>query len=225
MRHALAFFACAACAGGNNPAAFAPPSDLMAEWQGDRDVELRWRHHAQAPGGYWVELTTPGGDFVKLGAVWPDAPRFRHTDLAPETTFIYRVQPFFGEPSTPAELTTGEGPAGVLEEGPFVTPADARAGRSLRAHADAAPVALSATLAAADTVELRWQDRTRDEDGYLIEIADGATGTYAVRALLPPNSISFRALGLPQHTRLRFRVRAFFYGTPSNLVAVTTPAE
>ena len=225
MRRALAWIACAACAGGSSTAAFAPPSDLVAERHGDRDVELRWRHHAHAPGGYWVELTTPGGDFVKLGAVWPDAPRFRHTDLAPETTFIYRVEPFFGTPSAPAELTTGEGAAGTQEEGPFTPPADARAGRSLRTHADAAPATLTATLAAADTVELRWQDRARDEDGYLVELADGATGAFAVRALLPANSTSFRALELPPRTHVRFRVRAFFYGKPSNLVAVTTAAD
>jgi hypothetical protein len=224
MRRASVLLACAACAGGGHTTAFAPPSDLVAERR-DHDVELRWRHRARAPGGYWVESTTPGGDFVKLGAVWPDAPRFRHTDLAPETTFLYRVQPFFGEPSVPAELTTGEGPAGVLEAGPFAPPGEARAGRSLRAHADASPAALSVTLAAADTVELRWQDGARDEDGYLVEIADGATASYAVRALLPADSVSFRAVALPQRTRLRFRVRAFFYGTPSEVVAVTTPAE
>src|SRR4051794_2217470 len=70
-------------------ATFASPSALKATVTDHSNVDLRWKNNATAPSGAWVEFTTPGDDFVKLDAVWPDTTTYRHPDVAPETTLIY----------------------------------------------------------------------------------------------------------------------------------------
>src|SRR6266511_2118217 len=73
--------------------AFAPPADVTATLSDVSAVDLRWKPRATEPGGYWIEFATPGSDFVKLGAAWPDTVTFRHEDLPGATTFIYRIRP------------------------------------------------------------------------------------------------------------------------------------
>src|SRR5262245_41968129 len=78
----------------NGAAAFAPPSGLVAKLADHSNIDLWWKYTATAPGGAWVEFTTPGDDYVKLEAVWPDTITFHHPDVSPETKFIYRIRPF-----------------------------------------------------------------------------------------------------------------------------------
>jgi hypothetical protein len=211
--------------------AFAAPSDLTATLTGSFDVELRWKHNATEPGGAWVEFTTPDADFVKLDAVWPGTTTYRHAGVAPETTFIYRVVPFFGRASEVLAMTTGRAAQNderPLVEGPLESESSvANTGgpkAQLRTRGDAAPARLSATLPSATIVDLRWEDRSADEDGYLVELAE-AGRDFQIGALLPPNATSFRKSALPPATRIEFRVRAFFYGASSSPASVTTPAE
>src|SRR3954470_9029425 len=76
--------------------AFAAPSALTATLADSTSIDLHWTHNATEPVGYWIEFKTPEADFVKLDLVSPPTSTFRHSDLAPETTFIYRVLPLFG---------------------------------------------------------------------------------------------------------------------------------
>jgi hypothetical protein len=215
--------------------AFAPPADLTATLRNASDIDLRWRPSTTEPGGYWIEFATPGADFVKLGAVWPETTTFRHAALAAETTFIYRIRPFFGRVSNLATITTGSAPAAAPSEveGPLEEPGSAPASggpgptksiRSTLTIADAAPGDLATTLRSPTSVDLRWGDHATDEDGYLVEFSQDQRD-FKICALLPPNITSFRKAALPPNTKLYFRVRAFFYAEPSKLVSVTTPAE
>jgi hypothetical protein len=176
-------------------------------------------------------------DFTLLDAVWRGTTVLRHSDVAPETTFGYRVRNFFGRPSDVVEIVTGAAPregAPQPEEGPLgATPPLARPAvqRSLKTTAtiaEARPAGLTAILSAASaptSVDLRWTDRASDEDGYLAEMAVGPDTEFTLIALLPPDTTSFRKVGLTARTRHRFRVRAHFLGPPSNVATVTTPAE
>src|SRR4051794_26685372 len=103
---------------------FAPPSELTAVLADHLNVDLHWKNNAKAPGGGWVEFTTPGDEFIKLDAVWPDKTTFRHPDVAPETKFIYRVRPFYGKPSQAVTVTTGSvrSQPSTEEEGPLDEP-------------------------------------------------------------------------------------------------------
>jgi hypothetical protein len=212
-------------------AAFAPPSDLRATLTRPTEIVLAWQHHAREATGYWVEFTTPGADFVKLEVAWPERTTFTHADLAPDTTFIYRVVPFFGRPSAVTIVHGGAAPAGQValeNEGPLEEPGAAPPGvarRSLRTPAtiaQAAPADLTATLTGPTTAVLRWSDRANDEDGYLLELARGQ-GDFQVCALLPADTTSFRKVELPPREVSRFRVRAFFLGSPSAVASASTP--
>jgi hypothetical protein len=206
---------------------FAGPGPLTATLVGSNEIALAWRHRGGETGGYWVEFATPGSDFVKLDVAWPERTAFSHPDLAPGTTFLYRVVPFFGR--TSPVVTTFSGPATLDEalesEGPLEVPeAELVVHRALRAPpplAEAAPAELRVTLAAATAI-LRWSDRAVDEDGYLVELAQGS-GAFEVCALLPANTTSFRKVSLPPASELHFRVRAFYLGEPSNVASADTP--
>jgi hypothetical protein len=213
-------------------APFASPSQLTATLVDPSTIGLAWKHEAAEPAGYWIEFATPGADFVKLEVAWSPGTSFTHRDVAPETTFLYRVVPFFGRVSNEVAATTGtalqKGPSPA--EGPMEEPGSAapdRAGSSIKAMATiaaAAPANLTMARVSSTTAELRWEDRAADEDGYLLELAQDPGG-FQVCALLPPNTTSFRKIALPPGRAVRFRVRAFFYGQPSSLVTIDTPKE
>jgi len=215
-------------------AAFASPGQLVAVYT-NGDVHLAWKNYATAPGGNWVEVSTPGSEYTKLQVSLNEAPatEYVHPRVAPETQFIYHINPFFGQASKPVEITTGEAPqhpAG-LEEGPL--PADTNriantqkvSIRNLQTFAKATPTDLTATLSSPTSVDLRWTDIASDEDGYLVEWKTPDAGSFTVCALLLPDTTSFRKIELPAKTKCRFRVRPYFYGKPSETASVLTSPE
>jgi len=228
-----AFAACilaAAIAAQAKEATFTAPSGLTATVT-NRDVELHWKNNATAPGGNWIEFTTPGDDYTKLDAAWTDVTGYLHPDVAPESKFIYHIKPFFGQPSAEVEIITGKAATNapqLEEEGPLPdnvteTNTDQKSIHAVATFAAAAPDGLTAKLASPTSVELRWKDHASDEDGYLVELAAAGDKEFKLAALLPPNSTSFKKTQLPSELKCRFRVRAFFYGEPSNVASVNTP--
>src|SRR6185369_7285539 len=81
---------------------FTAPSQLTATVT-NGCVDLHRKNNATAPGGSWIEFTTPGDDYTKLEAAWPNVNAYLHPDVAPESKFIYRIHPFYGQ--TSAEVT------------------------------------------------------------------------------------------------------------------------
>lgn len=215
-----------------NPVTFSAPTELTTRLVNRADVDLHWKNNATAPGGNWVEFTTPGDDYVKLEATGSTVTVFRHPDIAPDTNFCYRILPFFGQPTAEFLITTGktklsdvpdlvEGPLSFtrnLTHGPHVSI------RSVATFMASAPDGLEVTLASATSVALRWNDHATDEDGYLVEVAAIGEKEFKLCALLPPDTLSFRKNQLPEQTPCRFRVRAFFYGTPSNIAFTISSA-
>lgn len=216
-----------------SPFSFAPPSHLTASLVG-RDIDLRWSHAATAPGACWIEFSTPGDDFTKLDVVAPGTTTYRHPMVMSGTKFIYRVRPSYGKPSAEVELTTGTGPQDAAgngeEEGPL-PPQEAGEQppklsiRSAANFADAAPDGLTAKLSQPTHAELRWHDRSTDEDGFLVEISAAGDGAFSFCALQPPDATSFRKIQLPAGRKCRFRVSAFFYGEASATASVVTPPQ
>src|SRR5579872_7022201 len=80
---------------GKADAAFAPPDQLTGVLT-NGDVLLHWKNNATADGGNWVEFSTPGSEYTKLAVFLNEAPstEFIHPRVAPETDFIYHIQPF-----------------------------------------------------------------------------------------------------------------------------------
>lgn len=222
---------------------FAGPTDLVATMPDPYNVRLQWNNHAAAEGGNLLEFqlhpagaSLPAderGQFLILAFMDSKTDTFRHEDLGAETVFSYRIHPYFGRCTVPREIVTGSAAAAAKEpeeaEGPLDEPAgQAGAGTALASIrppgtlAAAAPVDLTVSLSQATHVVLRWRDRAADADGYLVEIGGYADHGFQVCAFLPPHTTSFRKTALPPETRIYFRVRAFFYGPPSNVVTQTT---
>jgi len=216
-----------------NDAAFALPTHLVATMT-NNDVVLNWQNNATTDGGVWVEYTTPGSDYIQLDALGSDSGEtsFLHPNVSPQTTLLYRLRPFFGKATKAVEITTGPAATGDspgLPMGPIDPTNNVASDRwqkfSIRQTAtlaQAMPSDLIAKLSASTSVELRWKDRSSDEDGFLLEIS-ARDGDYVPCALLPPDTTSFRKTGLPAETKCYFRVRAFFNGPPVGPVSVTTP--
>ncbi|MGW0203511.1 hypothetical protein, partial [Nonomuraea sp. NPDC003201] len=86
----------------------------------------------------------------------------------------------------------------------------------------AAPTGLTATVTQADGIAFRWADRARDEEGFLLEDRPAGRPDYRVTAVLAPDVNAFGLVTLPEERHASYRVRAFRYGPPSNVVRRTT---
>jgi hypothetical protein len=235
---AAMIFACGCSTKDSTPAddskAFASPGLLTAALT-KGNIILHWQNNATADGGNWVEFATPGSDYTKLGVFMSETnvTSFLHPRVAPRTTFIYHIQPFFGRATKPVEITTGisTNNAPMLDEGPIASSNGTFSGanatkvsiRTMQTFATAAPTDLTATLSSPTSVDLHWKSRASDEDGYLLEIGPGDGGKFQICALLSPGTTSFRKIGLLSQTKYSFRVRAFFNGKPSGTASITTP--
>lgn len=213
----------------NSNTAFASPTELTTVLTNGNNAMLHWKNNATADSGVWIEYTTLGYDWIQLDAFPSDenVNEFLHANLAPRTRFLYRLQPFFGRPTKTLEITTGNSTNGAtsFSDGPISPTNNISTGkkfsvRSLKTFVKAAPADLTATLSSPTSVDLHWRNHAADEDGYLLEISAHPKSDFAPCALLPANATSFRKTHLPPKTKIYFRVRAFFYGKPSDVCQV-----
>ena len=223
--------------GGITPAGepFASPSDVTAKLAEGGHIDIQWRNNGAEQTGTFLEFNmNPGEPFGILEILDLETTSVRHPDVAPETHFGYRVRPYFGRASDVVEITTGPAPpesAPAEVEGPLPSSAapsdsDPKASvRSVATLAAARPTGLTAALSLPTTVDLRWHDRASDEEGYLADMSLAPGGAWQTVALLPADATSFRKVGVPAQTRVRFRVRAYFLGPPASSVTVVTPPE
>ncbi|HTQ30694.1 MAG TPA: fibronectin type III domain-containing protein [Opitutaceae bacterium] len=210
-------------------AAFAPPTDLTATLADPIDIDLRWKNNASNAAGYFVQYSPEANnDFVIITTVPPNATTYRHPRLLPNTRFVFRVVPFFGQASNVASITTGkEGPQQPPAPEPPAS-ASTEAKYSLRSTAtagQAAPTDLTAKLIPPAGVELKWKDHASDADGYLVEIKPEGSTDFKASVSLNPGSTELISYGFPNETKFFFRVRAYVVGKPSNLAEQTTGAD
>jgi hypothetical protein len=221
---------------GSNPA-FALPTELSAALTNGSNVVLHWKNNATADGGVWVEYTTPGSDYIQLDALDSDSGEtsFVHPNVAPQTTLLYRLEPFFGRPTGSVGITTGPASTNDVPHLPMgpIDPTNAVALdqwpkfsiRTMTTFARAMPSDLTTALSSPSSVDVRWKDHASDEDGFLLEISADPAAGFVPCALLPPDTTSFRKTGLPPTTKCYFRVRAFFYGRPTDPTTMSTSAR
>ena len=211
------------------PGPFAPPSQLTARLRESIHVDLSWQDNATHEAGYFVEGFYAGQgpdsqEFSVIDVLPPDATTFAHEKLLPETRFVYRVRPFFGKASNVAEVTTGrKGPPQMQAATSDPPPATVQASiRSTESEALAAPADLRATLLPPAGIRLEWKDHARDEDQYLIEIRSDPAGGFRVSSFEPADTRTWTSYDFDAETTFAFRVRAFIYGEPSNVVETKT---
>lgn len=217
---------------------------LTASMPSHYDVALTWRDPSSVCAGHIVEFATePDGQFTTLG-FWPaNQNNFLHPRLVPDTTFFYRVRPYSGSASAPIEISLPSNVSdaeyaaryakpedyswGAPETVPARNAADRKSIRDSKTAATAAPTDLHAVIApeTVSGIHLTWTDRDNDAEGYLIEMKADNDSDYKVCAIVGPNINSFGWSLCPPQRKGSFRVRAYYFGQPSNLVSEKTGPE
>jgi hypothetical protein len=227
-----------ACSASAPPEAARPEAavHLTATLVSPIDITLKWNGSAAGAAGHVVEFATePDGVYTILQFVPSTQTQFTHPDLVPETAFYYRVRPYHGPASSRIEVALPAPPAGEdleKDDGAWAQPQSLRRGasaghaiRSASPPPEAAPTDLKASIVHSTGVRFTWTDRARDEDGYLLEVQAEGHPEFSVAAVLDPDVDTFGLITLPSEKRAAFRVRAFYYGKPSNLAHEKTGAE
>lgn len=209
------------------------------------DVVLTWRDSPGDPAGHIVEYTNhPTDEWVILSFIPAGRNTFTHPRLAPGTPYNYRVRPFHGAASAPIEVTVAAGLSDKAYADAYALPEDyswappaslARPGDSIRALkslrqsttvAHAAPSGFRADLATGTVsgFKLTWLDQASDEEGFLLEQVRGP-GDFVVCAVIEPNINAFGWALEPPARKATFRIRAYYYGPPSNVVRIQTGGD
>jgi subtilisin family serine protease len=68
------------------------PTNLVATVQSSSQIRLTWTDNATGEDNYTVERKTPGGAFVSVATLGPNATTFTDSGLSASTTYIYRVK-------------------------------------------------------------------------------------------------------------------------------------
>ncbi|HTB80231.1 MAG TPA: fibronectin type III domain-containing protein [Opitutaceae bacterium] len=217
------------------------PIHLTATLVPPNDVTLAWKDPAPDAAGHIVEFTSgTNPEFITLGFLPPGQTTFTHPRLAPTTTYFYRVKPIYGPASNsvtvtlPKELSDADYTAKyALPEdyswaGPKTIPPKTEvAMHSIRDAKTAdlgAPTDLKASLVktTVSAFHFTWTDHASDADGYVLETIPEGTSDFTVCAVMDPHINSFGFAFNPPVRTGRFRVRAFYYGQPSNVAEQKT---
>jgi hypothetical protein len=210
--------------------------ELAASLTSPSNIELRWTNNTSDVAGRIVEWATdPQGEYVTLAFLAPRLNTFVHSDLPLDTPCYYRVRPYLGPASDPVEITTGKAPADdavVSFDETWADPKKTSGGSSATQHsirsassaAAASPAGLTAKLIHPTGIQFNWTDRASDEDGYMLEIKLDEEPEFRVCALIDADVTSYGYAVVPPETKATFRVRAYYYGKPSNVDGKTTGA-
>jgi hypothetical protein len=222
----------------SEPHGQAPPILLTATLVSPIDIALTWTGADPGAASRVVEYATePAGPYTILRFVPPGQTTFKHPDLMPETTFYYRVRGVYGPASPTVEVTLPPGDIderGKTDDHSWTEPRTVFRGPvpvvSIRAAGTSptqagAPTDLRATVMHANGIRFAWTDHASDEEGYLLEVRPAGQTDYSVAAVLDRDINSYGLIILPGEKKATYRVRAFYYGVPSNVVHLKTGRE
>lgn len=211
---AAALLAVAACASTPAPADQA----LTATLVGGDNVHLAWHNTSPAPAGDVVEYSNSAtGQFTPLDFVPPTQTTYAHDNLMPDTAFYYKVVPYFGPTSNAVTVDLPPGP-GTDDAGSWATPATLPGPiPHASVHTPAgAPTDLKATIEAANGIKLTWTDNDTDAAGYFVEVRQQGSTEFRVLQVLDPKINTCGVITPPNQKHLTIRIRAAYYGTPTN---------
>lgn len=227
---------CSAAAPPQKTVRSEPAIRLSATLVSPTDITLEWNGQDPKAAGRIVEFATePQGRYTILQFLPPNQTTFTHPDLIPLTPFYYRLRSFYGPASPSVEVSLPKGSFDKKTQNkdhswlnPRAIPGGAAVKQSIRdpgTASAAAPADLRATIMHANGIKFTWTDRAKDEEGYLLEIRPVGDADFRVAAVLDPDITSFGLITLPQEKHSFFRVRAYYYGPPSNIAHQTTGAD
>jgi hypothetical protein len=128
----------------------------------------------------------------------------------------------------PGDLTDKDKESEARWVPPQVVPRGQVRRASLRDPATAAAAAPTDLLAAVmhpNGIRFTWTDHATDEEGFLLEVRPAGSREFGTAAVLDPNVNSFGLITLPTEKQATYRLRAFYYGRPSNVAHRRTGPE
>lgn len=160
-----------------------PPDDLRAvPYSGSTGITLVWTDpdSTNGAGGYRVErATAPNGTFSTIATYSGDGTNYSYWDRAvsESVTYYYRVRALslVGNPSPPSGVVWAAPPPN-------------------------APTAAGACMSAPFRVKVRWQDNSKTESIFLIDMVDGSAGG---QGSVPANTQVFETMFRSSTTRYR----------------------
>ncbi|MCA1628325.1 MAG: fibronectin type III domain-containing protein, partial [Acidobacteria bacterium] len=171
----------------------ATPGNLVATATSSSQISLTWTDTASNEDGFKIERCQGAGctNFTQIGQVGAGVTSFGNTELAPSTTYVYRVRAFNSggnsDYSNTAQATTQAAPA-----------------------PPAAPSNLVATAVSSSQINLSWADNSNNEDGFRVERKTGATGTYVEIGTVTTGVTTYQdTTGLASGIQYFYRVRAY----------------
>jgi hypothetical protein len=219
------------------------PIHLTATLASPNDVALEWKDPTPNAAGHIIEFTSgTNPEFITLGFLPPSQTTFTHARLAPATTYYYRVRPIYGPASNPVEVTLPKELSNAEYAAKFALPEDyswaspktiapqtevaMRSIRNVQTADQGAPTDLNASLVktTVSAFSFTWTDHASDADGYVLETMPEGASDFTVCAVMDPHINSFGYAFSPPARSAHFRVRAFYYGTPSNVAEQKTGA-
>jgi hypothetical protein len=178
------------------------PTNLTATPLSSTRIDLLWTDNATNEQGFKVERSTGGGSFSQVALLGPNVTTYSSTSLTAGTAYTYRVRAYEG--------SNDSGYSNVASATTLSTPA--------------APSNLIATAVSSSRIDLVWADNATYEQGFKVERStDGVT--FALMAVLGPNTTAWSNTSLVAGTSYSYRVRAFEGSNdsaPSNTAAATT---
>ncbi|MFN3648483.1 MAG: fibronectin type III domain-containing protein [Armatimonadota bacterium] len=166
----------------------AAPEGLAAAPQGFFQINLQWLDRSTNEEQFEIERRTAGGAFARVATVPANTTTFADTMLQPGTLYFYRVR-------------------AVNEGGESAYSNVAQASTAPLPPPPAAPAGLDCEVPSTSQVRLTWQDRSNNEERFVIQRRTG-TGAFQQVGQVAANTTSFTDSGLEPNTRYFYRVAA-----------------
>jgi hypothetical protein len=166
------------------------PSGLTATAISTSQISLAWADNASNEDGFKIERSLDGVNFTQVATVGANVTTYSATGLQAGTTYYFRVRSF----------NTG-GDSGYSNTASATTPA---------ATIPTAPSGVTVTAVSPSQLNVKWTDKSNNEDGFKIERCRGPKcNGYVEIAQVGPNVNTYSDTGLTTNTTYRYRVRAF----------------
>jgi hypothetical protein len=163
------------------------PDGLTAEAVSGSAVELAWTDNSWNEEGFELERKAGSGSYMLLADLPPGTRSHRHTGLAENTTYTYRLRSY---------CESASGWAGPVSATTFTSTPEA-------------PGSLKVYSPDRGSVVLTWVDNSADESGFKVYRRLGSTGAYGLLASVAANANTYTDATTTGDTKYSYAVSAF----------------
>ena len=180
------------------------PTNLTANTVSTSRIDLSWNDNSNNETGFQISRKTgAGGTWSQIATVGANTTIYQNTDLSSGTGYEYRIR---------AVNTWGQSDYSNVAGAATLTPLPS-------------PSGLTASASSESRINLSWNDRSNNENGFKIERKTGDTGTWSQIASVSANSTGYSNSGLNPSTLYKYRVRAYnasMHSSYSNVAQAAT---